>query len=166
MKQLSNVAIMRKIITIEEIGTVVSKLKKASRKIVLAGGCFDILHVGHIAFLEKAKAAGDILVLLLESDEAIRRLKGEKRPINPQENRAKVLSAIEFVDLVVTLPKPFQDHDYQKLVLEIKPDVIAVTAGDPSLASKKSQAREVGGVVKMVLEKISEHSTTKLLDYF
>lgn len=157
---------MRKIITVEEAGSLVSNLKKASRKIVLAGGCFDILHIGHITFLENAKKAGDVLILLLESDKAIKLLKGEKRPINNQKNRAKILSSVEFVDLVVVLDKPFKTEDYKKLVTEIKPDIIAVTAGDPNLQEKKSQAKEAGGIVKIVLKKIPEHSTTKLLDYF
>lgn len=143
-----------------------SKLKQASQKIVLAGGCFDILHIGHIEFLEKSKQAGDVLILLLESDKAIKLLKGNKRPINPQDDRAKVLSAIVFVDFVVTLPKPFKTSDYKKLVSEITPDIIAVTEGDPNLANKKLQAKEVGGIVKTILKKIPEHSTTKLLDYF
>jgi rfaE bifunctional protein nucleotidyltransferase chain/domain len=157
---------MKKIITSEEAGSVVAKLKEEGNKIVLAGGCFDILHVGHIAFLEKAKAEGDVLILLLESDEAIKLLKGDKRPINSQQNRAIVLAAIKSVDFVVLLPRPFKTQDYRELVSEIKPDVIVVTAGDPNLLEKKSQAKEVGGIVKIVLKKIPEHSTTKLLDYF
>lgn len=156
----------KKIITDQEAGRVISVLKKGGKKIVLAGGCFDILHVGHISFLEKAKASGDILVLLLESDEAIKLLKGEKRPINPQENRAKILSVIQFVDFVIKLERPYKTPDYQKLALEIRPNVIAVTEGDPHLIEKQSQAQEVGGVVKVVLDEIPEHSTTKLLDYF
>lgn len=157
---------IRKIISIEQVSSVVSKLRQSAIKIVLAGGCFDILHIGHITFLENAKKAGDILILLLESDEAIKLLKGEKRPINNQKNRAKILSSVEFVNLVIVLNKPFETEDYQKLVSEIKPDVIAVTEGDPNLENKKSQAKEVGAVVKVVLKKIAEHSTTKLLDYF
>lgn len=157
---------MKKIINVAQVSSIVKKLKAKGKKIVLAGGCFDILHIGHIAFLEKAKKAGDILVLLLESDAAIKKLKGKKRPINNQANRAKILSAIEFVDFIVLLPKPFKTVDYQELVSEIKPSLIAVTAGDPTLSEKKSQAKEVRGVVKVVLKKIPEHSTTKLLDYF
>lgn len=166
MEQSSNEAMMRKIIASHEAGNIVSILKQKGKTIVLAGGCFDILHIGHITFLEKAKAEGDILILLLESDEAIKLLKGERRPINSQQNRAKVLSAIETVDFVVNLPRPFKNQDYQNLVSEIKPDIIAVTSGDPNLPQKKSQAKEVGGAVSIVLEEIPEHSTTKLLDYF
>lgn len=157
---------MGNIISITKIKSFSEKLKKENKKIVLAGGCFDILHIAHIAFLEKSKKAGDILILLLESDEAIKKLKGEKRPLNNQNNRAKVLSSVEFVDFVVPLDKPFKNEDYRKLVSEIKPDVITVTSGDPNLENKKQQAKSVGGVVKVVLKKIPEHSTTKLLEYF
>jgi rfaE bifunctional protein nucleotidyltransferase chain/domain len=155
---------MNKILKADQVKKIVSQLKQSSKKIVLAGGCFDILHIGHITFLENAKKTGDILILFLESDEAIKLLKGEKRPINNQENRAKILSAIEFVDFIIPLPKPFKTEDYQDLVSEIKPGVIAVTEGDPNLENKKSQAKEVEGVVEVVLQKLPEHSTTKLLD--
>lgn len=157
---------MKKIINIAQSFKISSNFKGKGKKIILAGGCFDILHAGHIAFLEKAKKSGDILFLLLESDQAIKKLKGEKRPINTQANRAKILSSIEYVDFVINLEKPIKNEDYQKLVSQIKPDVIAVTAGDPNLKEKKLQAKSVGGVVKIVLKKLPEHSTTKLLDYF
>lgn len=157
---------MGRIVPIAEIKALSSELKNSGKKIVLAGGCFDILHIGHISFLEKAKASGDILVLLLESDAAIKLLKGEKRPINNQKNRAQILAAVQYVDFVLTLDKPFNNNDYENLVTEIKPDIIAVTEGDPNLRQKESQASEIGGQVKVVLEEISEHSTTKLLDYF
>lgn len=154
---------------IEEIPGAVEKVrnyKLKGKKIVLAGGCFDILHIGHISFLKESKKAGDILVLLLESDKSIRFLKGINRPINPQINRAVVLSAIEFVDLVVLLPDIFKTPDYGKLVRQIKPDIITVTHDDPNVDIKKMHAEESGGVVKIVLKKIPEHSTTRILDYF
>lgn len=157
---------MKKIIRVTQISALVKKLKLSEKGIVLAGGCFDILHIGHIAFLEKAKKEGDVLILLLESDEAIKFLKGDKRPVNPQANRAKILAAIESVDFIVILPASLKTPDYKKLVFKIKPDIIAVTSGDPNLKEKKLQAKKIGGEVKVVLKKIPEHSTTKLLDYF
>lgn len=156
---------MKKVAGIEKALRSVKKYKATGKKIVLAGGCFDILHIGHIAFLEKSKNSGDFLVLLLESDESIKLLKGKNRPLNSQKNRAAVLSAIKFVDLVVLLPGVFKTPDYYKLVNSIKPDIIAVTSNDPNLSVKKLQAKESGGVLKVVLKKIPEHSTTKLLDY-
>ena len=157
---------MKKTIGVAQVSSISKKIKSSGKKIVLAGGCFDILHIGHIAFLEKAKKSGDVLILLLESDASIKLLKGRERPVNNQENRAKILSAIEFVDFVIPLPKPYKAEDYSNLVKEISPDIIAVTAGDPNLSEKQSQAKKVGGVIKVVLKKIPEHSTTKLLGYF
>lgn len=156
---------IKKLITVSKAVNFVFKLKQQGKKVVLAGGCFDILHAGHIAFLEKAKKSGDVLFLLLESDQAIRKLKGKKRPINKQSIRAKILSAVEFVDFIILLPKPFTTNDYQGLVKKLEPDVIAVTAGDPNLKEKKFQAKEVGGVVKVVLKKLPDLSTTKLIDF-
>lgn len=157
---------MGKIISTAQIKDLSDSLKREYKKIVLAGGCFDIIHIGHISFLEKAKKSGDILILLLESDKSIKKLKGEKRPLNSQKNRAVVLSALENVDYIIPLEKIYQSSDYNSLVLTIKPDVIAVTSGDPHLEDKKMQAKSAGGKVKVVLKKLPEHSTTKLLDYF
>lgn len=157
---------MGKIISVPKIKKIVASLKNQNKKIVLAGGCFDILHIGHITFIENAKKSGDILVLLLESDAAIKNLKGEKRPINIQKNRAKILSALDSVDFIISLDKPFKTEDYNNLVINIQPDIIAITSGDPNLENKKQQAKTVGGKVKVVLKQIPEHSTTKLLDYF
>lgn len=153
---------MGKILSVNRINI----LSKGDQKIVLAGGCFDIIHIGHIEFLKNAKKTGDILVLLLESDESIKNLKGEKRPINNQDNRSKILSSIEFVDYVIPLPKIYQTQDYNDLVLKIKPNIIAITSGDPNLKNKKLQAKSVNGKVKVVLKKMPDHSTTKLLEYF
>lgn len=155
---------MKKVEEISKAVETIRKYQSAGKKIVLAGGCFDILHIGHISFLEKSKKAGDILVLLLESDDAIRFLKGKNRPVNSQENRAAVLSAIACVDLVITLPYIFKTPDYTELVRQIKPDIIAVSDEDPNLNIKKLQAEEVGGNLKIVLKKIPEHSTTKILN--
>lgn len=157
---------MKKIVSVSQVLSAVGKYKDQGEKIVLAGGCFDILHIGHISFLEKAKNLGGILVLLLESDQAIKLLKGKERPVNSLRNRAKVLSAIEFVDFVIPLSRPFKTEDYNNLVRKISPDIIAITAGDPNLSVKEYQAKQVGGKVKVVLEKIPEHSTTRLLGYF
>jgi D-beta-D-heptose 7-phosphate kinase/D-beta-D-heptose 1-phosphate adenosyltransferase len=164
---------MGKIVSVSKIKSLSAKLKSeneqsssSSKKIVLAGGCFDILHIGHMEFLKNAKAAGDILILLLESDESIKNLKGEKRPINNQKNRAYILSSVEYVDYIIPLEKPFKDEDYQDLISKIKPDIIAITKGDPNQSKKILQAKSVGGKVKVVLKNSPEHSTTKLLDYF
>lgn len=156
---------MKKIVSLTQSYNYAAEFKFGGKRIVLAGGCFDILHVGHIKFLEKAKKTGDKLILLLESDEAIKNLKGDNRPVNTQSNRAKILSAIESVDLVVLLPRPFDTNDYRNLVNKISPNIIAVTSGDPNINEKKLQARKVNGIVRVVLKKIPDHSTTKLINF-
>ncbi|EDP73899.1 glycerol-3-phosphate cytidyltransferase, partial [Hydrogenivirga sp. 128-5-R1-1] len=86
---------------------------------------FDIVHAGHVDYLEKAKNFGDVLIVGLNSDESVRRLKGENRPINPQEYRKKVLQALKPVDLVII----FDEDTPERLIKEVKPDVL-VKGGD------------------------------------
>ncbi len=101
------------------------ELKKRHKKIVFTNGCFDILHAGHVNYLNRAKALGDILVVGLNSDESIKRLKGNGRPINCLEDRAAMLTALSSVDYVV----PFEEDTPQKLIEMIEPDVL-VKGGD------------------------------------
>ena len=107
---------------------------------ILVGGCFDLIHIGHIYFLEKAKRLGDKLVVLLESDETIKRIKGDHRPIHTQEQRKKMLLAIRFVDEVISIPPLKTDEEYFNLIQKFHPDIIAVTEGDPILEKKQKQA--------------------------
>jgi FAD synthetase len=149
---------MKQIIKVNEIG----KLPK--QKIVLVGGCFDILHLGHIVFLEKAKSYGEYLIILLESDQTIKKLKGINRPIHTQFERAKVLSAIKYVDFIILLPEMIGDNTYDELVKNIKPSVIATTKGDPGLIHKKRQAKLVG--VKLTqIPRVPEKSTTNIINH-
>ncbi len=113
---------------------------------VLVGGCFDLLHYGHIRFLEGARALGDILIVALESDEFI--VESKKRtPAHVQSERAYNLAALKVVDYVVTLSYLRSDQKYQELVTDIHPSVIAVTEGDPQLENKKKQGVLVGASV-------------------
>jgi bifunctional ADP-heptose synthase (sugar kinase/adenylyltransferase) len=104
-----------------------------------------------LIFLEKqkleAKTHGDILMLLLESDERVKQLKGYNRPIFSQSDRAQLLASIESIDYIVLLEDVLSDKDYARLTQEIKPDIIAVTKGDPLLGKKRGQAEFVGGVL-------------------
>lgn len=130
-------------------------------KVVLVGGCFDILHLGHIIFLEKARKKGDKLVVLLESDKRVRELKGEGRPIHTQKDRARVLSAIKSVDKIISLPSDMKDGDYDKLVKRIRPSFIATTKGDSNLSHKIRQAKLVGARI-VEIENIKGLSSSKL----
>lgn len=132
-------------------------------KIVLIGGCFDILHVGHIRFLKKAKALGEKLIVLLESDKHIKQLKGEGRPINSQKDRAEVLTALEDVDEVILLNSDMENSDYDSIICEIKPDFIATTEGDTNIKFKKRAAALVNAKVKYVTPMVSGYSTSEII---
>jgi len=134
------------------------------KKIVLVGGCFDILHIGHLIFLDAAKKEGDCLIVLLESDESIKKSKGPRRPLNTQEDRARLLAAFESVDYVVLLPTDMHDKTYDTLVMEIKPAIIATTKGDQYRFHKERQAKSVGASVIDVTDPIKDQSTTKVFE--
>lgn len=131
------------------------------KKIVLVGGCFDMLHFGHVSFLKEAKNQGDYLVVALESDENARRMKGPSRPIHTQQQRKLMLEALECVDEVITLPPMHEDTDYFNLVRRIHPSIIAITQGDPIKEKKENQARQVGAQL-VVIPKIHTPSTSQL----
>jgi len=148
---------------LQELEKVLPRQKKG--KIVLAGGCFDILHIGHVRFLSEAKKMGNYLVVLLENDKKVKKLKGENRPIFAQELRAEMISALNCVDLVVLLPMMGNDRDYLNLVTKIKPDIIAVTENDPHIEKKKRQAETVGGELRLIpfVETLSSSTLAKII---
>lgn len=154
---------INKILNIQQAINVARELRKQNKSIVLGGGCFDILHIGHINFLKKAKDFGDYLFVLLESDEKIKNIKGKNRPINTQKDRAEILSSLYFVDYVIILPLLKTDLEYDDLISKIKPDIIATTKGDKQIAHKKRQASIINAKVINVIENISNQSTTRLI---
>lgn len=132
-----------------------------NNKVVLVGGCFDLLHYGHISFLKRAKKLGDWLVVLLESDESVKRKKGDARPIHNQEQRKEMLESLSVVDEVISLPPLHGFNDYLALVNKIHPAVIAVTEGDPKITEKQQQADKVLAQL-VVIPKIHTPSTSQL----
>jgi|SRR3989344_8819330 len=160
---------MKNILNIKEAIKLNKDLKKQGKKIVLAGGVFDILHIGHITFLEKAKKEGDFLVVLLESDEKVKRSKGEVRPINTIDDRAILLCALKSVDFVVKLPLIESNDDYDRLIEKINPNILVSAYGDKEIEHKKRQAKKFGIELKIVMKVLKDKSTTnlvKLLGYF
>ena len=153
---------MNKILTTKQAITLSTQLHKQNQKVVLVGGCFDLLHIGHITFLEEAKKKGDILIVLLESDTSITTAKGENRPINSQDIRAKILAALSMVDRVILLEPQMSNTDYDTLVFAIKPAIIATTKGDPRRKEKEYCAQAVGAQVMDVIERQEDASTTHL----
>lgn len=156
---------MNKIINISQLNNLVTALHRNNKKIVLVGGCFDILHIGHVKFLRQAKSFGDILMIFLESDDKVKKLKGRNRPIFNQRERAQVLTNLIAVDYVILLPEKINDKDYENLVLLIKPSVIAVTENDSCIERKKKQAELAGAALKIValIQTFSSSKLAKLI---
>lgn len=133
---------------------------RKGKTVVFTNGCFDILHYGHVAYLQKAKALGDILIVGLNSDSSIRRIKGDKRPLNPQLDRGLVLSALECVDYIVIFSEPTP----VKLIKSIRPDVLV--KGKDWRVQEIAGAKEVleqGGKVKTIAL-VKNRSTTGLIE--
>ena len=129
--------------TFDEIKDLVIDLKKRGKKIVFTNGCFDILHVGHVKYLEEAKSFGDVLILGLNADESVATLKGEGRPINPQMDRAYILAALEPVDYVVI----FSEDTPYNLIKLIKPHTL-VKGGD--YEGKEVAGQDIADELKLV----------------
>ena len=138
---------------------VVEELKKEGKKIVFTNGCFDIIHAGHVDYLEKAKSLGDFLIVGLNSDESVRRLKGKDRPVNPQDQRKKVLSALKPVDMVII----FDEDTPERLIKEIKPDIL-VKGGDWKIENIVGAdfVKSYGGQV-LTIDFVYDTSTSKII---
>lgn len=153
---------MKKILSIDQAVAVSKGLSKEGKRIVLVGGCFDILHIGHVVFLEEAKKKGDVLLVWVESDETIKKQKGEQRPIHTQQDRAHVVAALECVDYVVLLPHFINNEQYDNLVMKLKPAIIAATKGDSEIGHKQRSAMQVGAKVVYVTKRVTNASTSNL----
>ncbi len=138
--------------------------KSINKKIVLVGGCFDVFHYGHLVFLKKARQQGDLLVVLLEPDEAIL-AKKKQSPIHNQFQRAKILEAIEYVDYIISIDSPLSDQDYFAMIAKIKPAIIAITEGDVQSENKRRQAKMIGGKMVVVTPLIKKFSSTNIKNH-
>ncbi len=133
--------------------------RQRKRKIVLANGCFDFFHVGHIRYLAGAKALGDCLVVAVNSDEQVRKLKGENRPLMPERERAEIISALKFVDYVTIFAEP----TVEELIRVIRPDFHAKgTDYTTENVPEREIVREYGGQVAIVGDP-KNHSSTELI---
>ncbi len=151
-----------KIKTFEELKSLIYDLKKRNQKIVWTNGCFDILHEGHVNYLRKAKELGDYLVVGLNSDESVRKLKGKDRPIRPHEARAEILSSLESVDFVMIFP----ETSVERYLKELKPQIY-VKAGDYNLTNMNQKERKAvedynGEIIFIPIEK--RVSTTQIIE--
>jgi len=142
--------------TLEEIELLSQELKERGKKVVFTNGCFDILHVGHVKYLEEAKSYGDVLILGLNSDESVSRLKGPTRPVNTENDRAYILAALEAVDYVV---KFYDDTPYE-LIKAVKPHIL-VKGGD--YEGKEVVGQEIADELRLV-QFVEGKSTTKTIE--
>jgi len=140
----------------EEIEKIVQRYKAQGKKVVFTNGCFDILHVGHVKYLQEAKSFGDVLIVGLNSDASVSRLKGPTRPVNPAQDRAYLLAALEAVDFVV----PFEDDTPYELIKMVAPDVL-VKGGD--YEGKEVVGTEFARELKLVAF-VDGKSTTKTIE--
>jgi rfaE bifunctional protein nucleotidyltransferase chain/domain len=147
------------VISLQEAVAIREKLRAKGKTIVLTNGHFDLLHVGHVDCLQRTKTLGDVLIVGLNSDASTRLLKGEKRPIVPQEERAQLLAALQCVDYVII----FEERTAERLLAALKPEVYA-KGGDwaiEDLPEAKAVA-EYGGQVE-ILPQVPSRSTTDII---
>lgn len=151
---------MKKIISLKELSKL-AKFTRGDNSVVLVGGCFDILHIGHLRFLKKAKNLGRHLVILLESDEKVKKLKGSSRPWHKQDERAEMLASLEMVDSIILLKNSPQETDYRNIILTVNPQIIAVTQNDRNMQIKKEHTKSVGADFR-IIPLIKTYSTSKI----
>ena len=163
LSQLNNKINQKKqsgICSVEEIENISKIARENGGKIVMTNGCFDILHAGHIKYLEEAKSLGDTLIIAINDDESVVRLKGKRRPINPLSDRMKVLDGLASSDFIV----PFEEDTPIKLINIIKPDIL-VKGGDYSINDVvgADDVREYGGDVR-ILSYLDGYSSSKIIE--
>lgn len=143
-----------------ELDAIVADHRRAGRSVVFTNGCFDVLHPGHVRYLEQARALGDLLVVAVNSDSSVRRLKGADRPVNPVEDRIALLAALSCVDHVVV----FEEDSPADLIEAVRPDVY-VKGGDypPEMVPEAPLVRRLGGQVR-TLGYVPDRSTSAIID--
>jgi len=148
-----------KIGVLEDVARRVEEARRAGKTIALANGCFDVLHVGHVRYLEGARAEADVLVVGVNADDSVRRLKGEGRPVQPAGDRALLVAGLRSVDHVVV----FEEDDVGRLLLTLRPDVHCKgTDYTPETVPERDVVRSYGGRVAIVGDP-KDHDTRTLL---
>jgi rfaE bifunctional protein nucleotidyltransferase chain/domain len=150
----------KRVVDRSELDVKVAEARVRGQRIVFANGCFDVLHVGHVRYLEGAKALGDLLVVAVNSDEQVRKQKGEGRPLMPQDQRAEVVSALAAVDFVTI----FEEPTVAELLLALKPDVHAKgTDYTEDTVPERDVVRSYGGRVAIAGDP-KDHSSSGLVE--
>lgn len=151
---------MNKIINNKDLKQTILKLKEQNKKIALTNGCFDILHIGHARYLKEAKNLADVLIVGINSDASVKKLKGENRPINNENDRAELISYFEFIDYVIV----FSEQTADNLILSIEPEIY-VKGGDYTKESlpEKNSIDEVNADVAFI-DFVKGYSTTNIIN--
>jgi rfaE bifunctional protein nucleotidyltransferase chain/domain len=143
-----------------ELVQMVTDARSTGARIILANGCFDVLHVGHVRYLEGAKALGDLLIVGINSDAQVARLKGKGRPLMPQDQRAEMVASLQAVDFVVIFDEP----TVEELLLALKPEIHAKgTDYAEETVPERDVVRSYGGRVAIAGDP-KDHSTSELID--
>jgi D-beta-D-heptose 7-phosphate kinase/D-beta-D-heptose 1-phosphate adenosyltransferase len=149
-----------KLKTLDELKGLVSEAKSSGKKIVFTNGCFDLLHPGHLYVLRQAKAAGDILIVGLNSDRSVKALKGPARPVVPEKDRSELIAALEMVDYVIL----FDELDPQRIIAALNPEVLA-KGGDwdkEKIIGAEIVQKQGGKIV--VIPYLPGYSTTAMIE--
>jgi D-beta-D-heptose 7-phosphate kinase/D-beta-D-heptose 1-phosphate adenosyltransferase len=154
-----HIAVKRGVVSKQELMMAANQCRQRGEVIVMTNGCFDILHAGHVTYLQQAREQGDRLIVAVNVDETVRKLKGEDRPVNPLEHRMRMLAALECVDWVL----PFEEETPKRLICEVLPDIL-VKGGDndPDKIPGGDCVRAHGGEVR-VLSYVDGVSTTEII---
>ena len=159
-KSDSDAAIVERILDRNRLIARVAIARKKGARIVMANGCFDILHVGHVRYLQAARALGDLLVVGINADAQVRALKGAGRPFMPERERAEVIASLRAVDLVTIFPEP----TVEELLRAIRPDVHAKgTDYTADTVPERDVVRSYGGRVQIVGDP-KDHSSTEIIN--
>lgn len=149
----------KKVLSREQLKDRVAQWRKAGKRITLANGCFDLLHVGHVRYLQAAKKLGGRLIVAINSDASVQALKGPPRPLIPAEERAEILAALAGVDAVVIFSEP----DVRSLICELRPDIQAKgTDYTPDTVPERDAVLAYGGRVEIVGD-AKQHSVSGLI---
>jgi D-glycero-beta-D-manno-heptose 1-phosphate adenylyltransferase len=153
---------MSKIVSVNELGAISSEMQATGKKLVVTNGCFDLLHVGHVRYLQAARKLGDALAVGLNGDESVRALKGKGRPLNKGQDRAEVLAALSSVDYVAIFPEVRATR-----FLETVRPAVYVKGGDytaETLDAQERAALEKSGAQIRILPFVEGYSTSRLIE--
>lgn len=150
---------MGEVVKKDELIKIIENLKKEGKKVVFTNGCFDILHIGHVRYLKASSKCGDVLIVGLNSDKSVRAIKGETRPINNENDRAELLSELNFVDYVVI----FDENSPSKLLEEIKPTIYTKGADYTLETLPEAKVAKENNIEVKFIELVQGKSTTNII---